>query len=79
MNDIKKIRTGEDVLEYYDFKNWKIVSGIDFLEGLHNDGEIVSDPDEPYIPITVSEIQENILMKVAGGKWKLIRRKGERR
>ena len=47
-----------------DLKNWKIVSGVDFLEGLHNDGKIVTDPDEPYIPINVSEIQENILMKV---------------
>ena len=57
--------------------NWKEVTCKDLLDYGSNDGEILTDPLEPYIPITVSEVQENILMKIAGGKWKLIRRKEE--
>ena len=63
MNDIKKIRTGEDVLEYYDFKNWEEVPQEDLWE----DGEI-----------TERECQIKIINQVLMiGDWKLIRRINE--
>ena len=56
-------------------KKWEKVSNTDLLDYGSNDGEIFTDPLEPYIPLTVSEVQENILMKIASGRWKLIKRK----
>ena len=65
MNDIKKIRTGEDILEYYDFKNWEEVPDEDLWE----DGEISNNT-------CMIKIYNNV---VVDGKWKVIRKttKGE--
>ena len=63
MNDIKKIRTGEDVLEYYDFKNWEEVPDEDLWE----DGEISNNT-------CMIKIYNNV---VVDGEWRIIRRKDD--
>ena len=61
VNDIKKLRTGKAVLEYYDFKNWEEVPDEDLWE----DGEISNNT-------CMIKIYNNV---VADGKWRIIRRK----
>ena len=63
VNDIKKLRTGEAVLEYYDFKNLEEVPDEDLWE----DGEISNNT-------CMIKIYNNV---VVDGEWRIIRRKDD--
>lgn len=60
--EIDKIKTGEDVLEYYDLKNWEEIPQEDLWE----DGEIREGHS------LAIKIYERVIME---GDWKLIRRR----
>tara|TARA_R100000306_G_C4276188_1_gene92654 strand:- start:105 stop:341 length:237 start_codon:yes stop_codon:yes gene_type:complete len=59
-DDIKKIRTAEEIVSYYDLNNWEEVPDEDLWE----DGEISNNT-------CMIKIYNNV---VADGKWRIIRR-----
>ena len=59
-DDIKKIRTAEEIVSYYDLNNWEEVSDEDLWE----DGEISNNT-------CMIKIYNNV---VVDGKWRIIRR-----
>ena len=59
-DDIKKIRTAEEIVSYYDLNNWEEVPDEDLWE----DGEISNNT-------CMIKIYNNV---VVDGKWRIIRR-----